>query len=87
MQIDKVVWHLTQVQPQADRLVKFMTIMDNQRLILLIHIAEEFVVRCQYLISLPLKAEIGQVLAAVDPVPNGTLYAVDDWDQDLLDHL
>lgn len=87
MQIDEVVWHLSQVQPQPDRLVQFVTIVDCQRLVLLIHLIEKFVVGCQYLISLPLKAEIGQVLSSVYPITDGPLNAVDDWDQDFLDHL
>ena len=39
--------------------VKFMAIMIDEWLILSIHIVKELIVHGKYLISLPLKAEIG----------------------------
>ena len=66
--------------------MNFVAIVDNQRLILAIHVPEHFVVNGEDLISLPLKAEIGEVLAPVDPVSDGPLYAQHDRYQDFLDH-
>lgn len=66
--------------------MNLVTIVHNKRLVLFVHVPEEFAVNCIYFISLPLKAEIRQVLAPVDPVSNCSLYAQDDRYQYFLDH-
>ena len=63
-----------------------MTVVGNKRLILLVQVPKYFVVNGEDLISLPLKAEIWQVLSPIDPVSNCSLYTQDDRYQNFLDH-
>ena len=87
LQVNKVVGHLPQMQPDTQRLMELVTIMHHERQLLFVYVAIEFVVDCLDLISLPLKAEIRQVFAPVDPISDCSLDPVDDRYQDFLDHL
>lgn len=60
--------------------VKFMAVMYDQWLVLLIQNVIEFIINSIYFISLPLKAEIGKILSSVNPVSDRTLYTEYDWD-------
>lgn len=86
LQIYEIVWHLSKVQSKTDKFVQFMAVVGNKRLVLLVHVHKYFVVNSEDLISLPLKAEIWQVLSPIDPVSNCSLYAQDDRYQNFLDH-
>lgn len=86
LQIYEIVWHLSKMQSKTDKLVQFMAVVGNKRLILLVHVPKYFVVNGEDLISLPLKAEIWQVLSPIDPVSNCSLYTQDDRYQNFLDH-
>jgi len=74
------------MQSKTDKLVQFMAVVGNKRLVLLVQVHEYFVVDGEDLISLPLKAEIWQILSPIDPVSNCSLYAQDDRYQNFLDH-
>lgn len=86
LQIYEIVWHLSKMQSKTDKFVQFMAVVGNKRLVLLVHVHKYFVVNGEDLISLPLKAEIWQVLSPIDPVSNCSLYAQDDRYQNFLDH-
>ena len=78
--------HLLHMRFKAHLLVHPLRLALNYWLIVTVDVQEAMLLGHFYLVANPLKLEVGQVLAAVDPVPDGALYAKYNWDQDLLNH-
>ena len=86
LQIDKIIWHLSHMQSETDSFLQLVAVVNNEWLVLSVDVVEHFVVNCIYFISLPLKAEIWQVFAPVNPVSYCSLNFVYNRYQNFLNH-
>ena len=87
MQTDEVTGHGSHVLLKSDLLVHHHRLCGNVGLVLFIHVEHSVLLDCPDLVSLPLESQVGQVLLAVDPVPDSPLDLEHDRYQNVLDHL
>lgn len=71
---------------EADLLVQPLRLALNYRLVVTVYVHEAMLLCHSYLVAKSLQPEVWQVLAPVDPVPDGSLYAQHNRNEDLLDH-
>ena len=87
METYEVVRHGSHMRLKSDLLMQQSRFDRQVRLILLVHVHHRVLLHSPNFVSLPLESQVGKVLLAVDPIPDGSLDLKYYGYQNVLNHL